>query len=197
MRRRAPKPRRARRPGRKRSALHGYESALCVHLARCFSAPGERQPTAEDVERFIAAKRPEGRVQQACLTTQACCTHLRRAVKPGWATGGRSFDVAGRRRGRLVGVQWAPAHRPVPHYATCPWPHRPHLACRSSSRRFDSRAARGATCAVGPRISGACCSRRCFGVGPATASVLTDRELRRQVVAARRPRTARCSLGGR
>src|SRR5215210_2097517 len=51
--------------GRKRSTLMDYESALRVHLAPYFGAQSIDTLTADDVERFIAAKRRYGRASKS------------------------------------------------------------------------------------------------------------------------------------
>jgi integrase len=51
--------------GRKRSTLMDYESALRVHLAPYFGARAIDSLTADDVERFMAAKRREGRAPKS------------------------------------------------------------------------------------------------------------------------------------
>jgi integrase len=72
--------------GRKRSTLMDYESALRVHLAPYFGTRAIDSLTAEDVERFVAAKRREGRAQKSVRNyagfLHGICAF---AVKRGWA----------------------------------------------------------------------------------------------------------------
>jgi integrase len=51
--------------GRKRSTLMDYESALRVHLGPYFASRAIDSLTADDVERFMAAKRREGRAPKS------------------------------------------------------------------------------------------------------------------------------------
>jgi integrase-like protein len=73
--------------GRKRSTLMDYESALRVHLAPYFGTRAIDKLTAEDVERFVAAKRREGRAPKSVRNytgvLHGICAF---AVKRGWAT---------------------------------------------------------------------------------------------------------------
>jgi len=73
--------------GRKRSTLMDYESVLRVHLAPYFGRRAIDSLTGDDVERFSAAKRREGRAPKSVRNytgvLHGICGY---AVKHGWAT---------------------------------------------------------------------------------------------------------------